>query len=78
MSREAANNHYPGFHASARIRSYSSRWQGKLLTLKVGLLTQERIWNEMLALPFLTTGVSSSNWLFLELGKVVVVSQGQD
>lgn len=52
--------------------------QGKLLTLKVGLLTQERIWNEMLAQTLITTGVSSSNWLFLELGKVVVVSQGQD
>jgi hypothetical protein len=52
--------------------------QGKLLTLKVGLFTQERIWNEMLAQTLITTGVSSSNWLFLELGKVVVVSQGQD
>ena len=29
MPREVANSHYPRFHASARIQSDSSHWQGK-------------------------------------------------
>lgn len=80
ISTRLGNGTRQGVWASLGLVKYDAGMsrQGKLLTLKVGLFTQEQIWNEMFAQTLITTGVSSSNWLFLELGKVVVVSQGQD